>query len=103
MVTKRITAIIDKNLGNQLETVRSASKTSFKSQSQDQQLYFQKSSLKQKFSSKLQKIFQVPKIIFEAVWLGVANNIPFEKPKIEVHIFDRATFPGFAMRDFRTK
>ena len=53
MVTKRITAIIDKNLGNQLETVRSARKTLFKSQSQDQQLYFQKSSLKQKFSSKL--------------------------------------------------
>ena len=29
--------------------------------------------------------------------------IPFEKPKTEVHIFDRATFPGFARREFRTK
>ena len=47
MVTKRITAIIDKNLGNQLETVRSARKILFKSQSRDQQLYFQKYNLKQ--------------------------------------------------------
>ena len=47
MVTTRTTAIIDKNLGNQLEAVRSARKTLFKSQSQDKQLYFQKSNLKQ--------------------------------------------------------
>ena len=47
MVTKRITAIIDKNFGNQQETVRSARKILFKSQSRDQQLYFQKSNLKQ--------------------------------------------------------
>ena len=47
MVTKRITAIIDKNFGNQLETVRSARKILFKSESRDQQLYFQKSNLKQ--------------------------------------------------------
>ena len=26
-----------------------------------------------------------------------------EKPKIEVHIFDKATLSGFAMREFRTK
>ena len=47
MVTKRITAITDKNFGNQLETVRYARKILFKSQSRDQQLYFQKSNLKQ--------------------------------------------------------
>ena len=29
--------------------------------------------------------------------------IPFEKRKIKVHIFERVTFPGFSMRDFRTK
>ena len=27
----------------------------------------------------------------------------FEKPSIEVHIFDRATLSGFAMKEFKTK
>ena len=78
-------------------------------QSQDQQLYFQKSNLKRNvdsnFCSKLQKIFQVPKILFKADWLGVAyNNYTFWKNQIiEVHIFDRLTLSGFAMREFTTK
>ena len=29
--------------------------------------------------------------------------IPFEKPKIEVHIYDRATISGFALREFTKK
>ena len=41
-------------------------------------IYFQKYNLKQNvycnFCSKLQKMFQAPKIIFKADWLGVANN-----------------------------
>ena len=47
-------------------------------QSHDQQLYFRKSTLKRNidcnFCSKLQKIFQVPKIISKANWQGVVNN-----------------------------
>ena len=29
--------------------------------------------------------------------------LPFEKPNIEVHTFDRATLSDFAMREFTTK
>ena len=36
-------------------------------------------------------------------WLGVIFvKLTFEKPKNEVYIFNRATFSGFAMREFLT-
>ena len=72
-------------------------------QSNNQQRYFQNSGLKQNddcnFCSKFQKIFQVPKIIFKADWLGVAiAQLPFEKPKLEVAIFKKQVLPLISLR-----
>ena len=49
-------------------------------------------------------MFQVPKIISKADWLGaVIVFFSFEKPKSEIYIFNRTTLPSFAMMVFITK
>ena len=56
----------------------------------------------------LKKPFQAPKIIIiqipQADWLEVVVRwAPFERRKIEVHIFERANLSGFGTRNFSAK
>ena len=56
----------------------------------------------------LKKPFQAPKIIIiqipQADWLEVVVRwVPFERRKIEVHIFERANLSGFGTRNFSAK
>ena len=90
-----------------LEIFLAARKTLFQSQSHDQRLYFHKPNLKRNvdcnFCSKVQKILQYLKLYAKLIGSELSIIIiPLEKPKIEVHIFDRATIPGHVLREFRT-
>ena len=71
-----------------------------------QRLYLQKSKLETKHRLQLsqqvvKKPFQEPKTMFKLLLLiqVVIVLVPVEKPKIEVHLFDRATFSGFTIRE----
>ena len=46
----------------------------------------------------------MPQILFQADWLGVAiAELSFEKPKLNIYIFNRATLSSFAMMELATK
>ena len=46
----------------------------------------------------------ISQILFKADWLGVVIvQLSFEKPKLKVYIFNRATLSSFAMMEFTTK